>query len=63
LVVSYRLYCLRDGRIVSSEVIEAADDVAAIEAARDRKYGTACELWHEARLVAFIDAPWRKPEE
>ncbi len=55
-MISYRLFCIRDGRIVSSAVIEAEDDLAAIDVARAQRQATACELWHEARLVAFIDA-------
>ena len=55
-MISYRLYCLKDGRIVSTALFEAEDDVAAIEAAHARGNDTDCELWSDSRLVAFIPA-------
>lgn len=55
-MISYRLYCLRDGRIVSTALFEAKDDVAAIEAAYARGGRLDCELWCDSRLVAFIPA-------
>jgi hypothetical protein len=55
-VINYRLYCLEDGRIVSTALFEAADDVAAIEAAHARRSRLDCELWCDSRLVAFIQA-------
>jgi hypothetical protein len=55
-VISYRLYCLEHGRVVSTSVFEAADDVAAIEAARARGHPVDSELWCDGRLVAFIPA-------
>lgn len=55
-MISYRLYCLRDGRIVSTALFEAKDDVAAIEAAHARGGRLDCELWCDSRLVAFIPA-------
>lgn len=55
-MISYRLYCLRDGRIVSTALFEAKDDVAAIEAAHARGGRLDCELWCDNRLVAFIPA-------
>jgi hypothetical protein len=55
-VISYRLYCLEDGRIISTALFEAEDDVAAIEAARARGHAVDCELWADNRLVAFIPA-------
>jgi hypothetical protein len=55
-VISYRLYCLKDGRIVSTALFEADDDVAAIEAAHARGSRLDCELWCDSRLVAFIPA-------
>ena len=53
---SYRLYGLKDGRIISTAVFEAADDVAAIDAARARNGMVDSELWSDSRLVAFIPA-------
>lgn len=55
-MLSYLLYGLRDGRIISTSVFEAADDVAAIEAARARDMPVDSELWCDSRLVAFIPA-------
>lgn len=55
-MISYRLYCLKDGRILSTALFEAKDDVAAIEKARERRSAVDCELWAGSRLVAFIPA-------
>ncbi|HMI21140.1 MAG TPA: hypothetical protein VK533_16525 [Sphingomonas sp.] len=55
-MISYRLYCLKDGRIISTALFEAEDDVAAIEAAHARGSRIDCELWCDSRLVAFIPA-------
>ena len=55
-VADYRLYCLDGVRKVSSaEWIEAADDEAAIEVARETHDGYECELWQGKRLVAKLD--------
>jgi hypothetical protein len=55
-VAGYRLYCL-DGanKVASADWIEADDDEAAIEVAKDTHGGQACELWRGARLVARLD--------
>jgi hypothetical protein len=55
-VASYRLYCL-DGvsKVESAEWIEADDDHAAIEAAKETHDGYECELWQGRRLVARLD--------
>jgi len=58
--MEYRLYCLKDGRILSTALIDAADDMAAIEAAQARRSQVDCELWNGSRLIAFIPA---SPEE
>lgn len=52
----YRLYGLKDGRIISTTVFDAADDVAAIEVARARAALVDSELWSGSRLVAFVPA-------
>ncbi len=51
----YRLYYL-DGaaKVASAEWIEAADDAAAIEQARDKCASRRCELWQRHRLVARL---------
>ena len=48
----YRLYRL-DGvaKVASAEWIEADDDEAAIEVAKNMMDGHAWELWHSARLI------------
>jgi hypothetical protein len=55
-LAGYRLYCL-DGvnKVASAEWIEADDDEAAIEAAKERHDGYECEVWQGPRLVARID--------
>jgi hypothetical protein len=55
-LISYRLYCLKDGRVFSTASFDAEDDVAAIEAATARGSRLDCELWCDGRLVAFIPA-------
>ena len=55
-MAGYRLYCL-DGadKVASGEWIEADDDEAAIEVAREMMDGQPHELWQRSRLVARID--------
>lgn len=55
-MAGYRLYCL-DGakKVASGEWIEADDDQAAIEAAREKYDGSECEVWQGARLVARVN--------
>lgn len=60
-MISYRLYCLKDGRILSTALFEAQDDVTAIEKARARSSSVDCELWAGSRLVAFIPAVPDRP--
>lgn len=55
-MITYRLFCLKDGRILSTALFEADDDIAAVEAARARRSPVDCELWCDSRLVAFIPA-------
>lgn len=42
-------------KVASAEWIEAEDDAAAIEAAREKHDGHECELWQGKRLVAKLD--------
>lgn len=57
---SYRLYRLDGaGKIVSAEWVDAADDAAAAQHARERALPVTCEMWERNRLVARI-APARK---
>ena len=50
------MYCL-DGvnKVSSAEWLEADDDEAAIEVAKDTHDGHECELWQGKRLVARLD--------
>ena len=52
---AYRLYFL-DGaaKVASAEWIEAADDAAAIEVAREKCASKRCEVLQRNRLVARI---------
>ena len=52
IVEGYRLYRL-DGvaKVASAEWIEADDDQAAIEVAKNMMDGHAWELWHSSRLI------------
>ena len=52
---SYRLYRLDGaGKITSAEWVEADDDQAAVQNARDRDLPVICEMWDRNRLVARI---------
>ena len=55
-MAGYRLYRL-DGvsKVASGDWLDADGDEAAIEAAKERHDGYACELWHGRRLVARLD--------
>jgi hypothetical protein len=55
-MASYRLYCLRDGRIVKGDWLEADSDSQAIAATRAQNPNADCELWLGKRLVARIPA-------
>ena len=52
----YRLYCL-DGanKVASAEWIEADDDEAAIEVAKEMMDGQPCELWQRSRRVKRLE--------
>jgi hypothetical protein len=56
VVITYRLFCLKDGRILSTALFEAENDIAAVQAARAQRHPVNCELWCDSRLVAFIPA-------
>jgi hypothetical protein len=57
-VAAYRLYCMDGvGRIHYAEPLEADDDEAAIERARELKLNAIrCEIWQDDRLVATLKA-------
>lgn len=54
-MTGYRLYTLdRVNRVASAEWIEADDDEAAIEVAKNMMDGHDCELWSRSRLIARL---------
>lgn len=49
---TYRVYCFDAvHKIVSAELIEAANDEEAITIAEAAGFGTKCEIWEGNRLV------------
>ena len=53
---AYRVYCLDGaGKVWAAEWIEAEDDSAAIDSARQLKDAVRCEVWQNHRLVARLD--------
>lgn len=50
---AYRLYCRKDGRFISTAIIEAESDSAAVDQVRVRP-GLQYEVWHGSRLVGFL---------
>ena len=52
---TYRVYCY-DGvhKVVSVDLIEAADDDDALEQARAQGFGSKCEIWERRRMVAQL---------
>ena len=54
---AYRLYHIDGGgRFSAAEWIEAADDEAAISAARALNKSIACELWQGQRFVGRVES-------
>jgi hypothetical protein len=43
------------GKVVSAEWIDAGNDEAAIEAAKNMVDGHACELWARSRFVIRLE--------
>ena len=54
-MTGYRLYCL-DGanKVASAEWIDADDDGAAVEAAKQMMDGQDAEVWQGTRLIARL---------
>ena len=53
---AYRVYCLDGaGKVWAAEWIEAADDSAALESARQFKDAVHCEVWRGQRLVGRVE--------
>ena len=54
---TYRVYCFDAARkVLSADLIEAANDEDAIATAEDAGFGTHCEIWEGDRLVAQLQA-------
>ena len=55
-MAAYRLYHIDGGgRFSAAEWLEAADDAAAIAAARALNKSIACELWQGQRFVGRVE--------
>ena len=53
---AYRVYCLDGaGKVWAAEWIEAADDAAALDAARRFHTAVRCEVWQGQRLIGRVD--------
>ncbi|MFL6752756.1 MAG: hypothetical protein ACJ8D5_09915 [Sphingomicrobium sp.] len=56
----YRIYCFDAVlRTVTSDWLEAASDEEAIAKATAAGFGSKCEIWDGARLVAQLEAERR----
>ena len=57
----YRVYSFDLARqAVTADFIKAASDEEAIAAAEAGDFGHKCEIWHERRLVAQLEAERRQ---
>jgi len=55
-MAEYRLYCLNEaGKFTKALDIDARNDEAAIDRARELKLQVECELWERGRMVAKLD--------
>ena len=60
---AYRIYCLDGaGKVWAAEWIEAPDDAAAIEAARQMDEAVRCEIWQGQRLVGRVEPGRQTPD-
>ena len=63
-MLAYRVYCLDGaGKVWAAEWIEAADDAAALKAARRFDQAVRCEVWHGQRLVGRVEPDRGKSED
>ena len=54
-LTTYRVYCFDSvHKMLTSDMIEAATDEAAIALAEEAGYGSRCEIWQNRRLVAEL---------
>ena len=57
----YRVYRFDlDRKMVTAELIKAADDAEAIAKLEMAGFGTKCEVWHGRRLVAELEGERRQ---
>ena len=53
---AYRIYCLDGaGKVWAAEWIDAEDDSAALESARQFKQAVRCEVWQGRRLIGQVE--------
>ena len=53
---NYRVYCYDGaGKLWVADWVEAADDDAALDAARGMQVAVKCEVWQRDRLVGTIE--------
>lgn len=58
---TYRIYSFDVVRkAVTADFIKASSDEEAIAKAETAAFGTKCELWHEDRMIAQLDAERRQ---
>jgi hypothetical protein len=58
---TYRVYSFDLARkLVTADFITAANDEEAIAAAEGADFGHKCEIWHNRRLVAQLEAERRQ---
>jgi hypothetical protein len=59
---NYRVYCYDGaGKLWVADWVEAADDEAAMTAARGISVAVKCEVWQRDRLVGTIETPRHPP--
>lgn len=58
----YRLYHLKNDHIISAEEVVAVDDLAAVQAAKERVGPLALELWQSDRKVKIFPAVGPLPQ-
>ena len=55
-MAAYKFYCMGDdGHIVKRQDVEAADDVAALEHAKEICAEYEIELWEGARFISHVN--------
>jgi hypothetical protein len=61
VMTAYRVYCLDGaGKVWAARWIDAADDSAALDAARRLHEAVECEVWQGQRLVGRVQPTERR---